>query len=201
VAEVRQLRIDTGGELRAFLHLAQERFQQHLQAPINPPPPPPIQLLSIEPREVISHEPTAILIRGHHLPAEVQVLFGTASPPTAPVCRPVDGEVDVTTPTGLVGDIEVMVQAADNPANKASLSLRFVQREVPRPYCQHIDRHLLKARREQLKLTQKQVADQVGTQQPYLSQLETGKWTKAPDEVYVRLAKVYGTPLSAFLQR
>ena len=63
-----------------------------------------------------------------------------------------------------------------------------------------VDPQRLKERREHLSLTQKQVAERVGTQQPYISQLERGKWKNAPDDIYVRVAEMYGMPLSQFLK-
>jgi DNA-binding XRE family transcriptional regulator len=199
--EVRQMRIDSGGELRTFLQLAQQGLERRLNAPPKPPPRETIRLTAIEPREVMSHEPTAVLIQGENLPAEVRVLFAGQTVLAQPVCRPAEGQIDATTPTGLVGDVEVRVEARDDPDNAACLLLRFVEREVPRPYCRHIDRRRLKARREELKLTQKDVAQQVGSLQPYISRLETGRWTDAPDELFVRLAEVYGLPLSQLLKR
>jgi transcriptional regulator with XRE-family HTH domain len=198
-AEVRQMRIDTGGELRAFLPRAQEEFDKRLSSPRKPPPRPPIRLASIEPREVMSHEATAVLIRGENLPAEVWVLFGGHPVETPPVCRPAAGEIDVTTPVGLIGDVDLRVEAADDPGNGDCVVLRFMERQVPRPYHRHINRHRLAAWRERRKLTQKEVAERIGSKQPYISALETGKRTDALDEVYVRLAEVYGVPLSSFL--
>jgi hypothetical protein len=200
VEELRRLRIDTGGELRAFLQRAQGVFEKRLSSPVRPLIRPPLHLTSVEPREVISHEPTVLLIRGENIPNEVKVFFDGQPAPPEPVCRPGVGEIDVTTPTELVGDIEVRVEAADDPKNRGSLTLRFVKREVPRPYCKHIDRQKLRACREQLKLTQKDAAEMVGTKQPYISKLETGRWSDAPDDLYARLAESYGFPLSYFLK-
>jgi transcriptional regulator with XRE-family HTH domain len=140
-----------------------------------------------------------VLIRGEHLPADVRVLFAGKPTTGAVVCRPVVGEVDVTTPVGLVGDVEVRVEARDDPSNGAALVLRFMEREVPRPYHRHISGQRLRVRREALGLTQKQVAERTGSKQPYISALERNKWAGAPDELYVRLAEVYGMPLSSFL--
>jgi hypothetical protein len=211
--EVRRMRIDSAGELRAFLQLAQREFEQRLTRPAKPSPRASIQLTSIEPREVISHEPTAVLIRGENFPADVRVTFAGQPSPSQPVCRPAVGEVDVTTPTGLIGDVEVCVEAADAAENASSLKLRFVEREVPRPYRQHIDGQRLRARRLECRLTQKDVADRVQSLQPkipqlqrvkdwqpYISRVENERWDDAPDELYVRLAEVYEKPLSYFLR-
>jgi hypothetical protein len=210
--EVRQMRIDTGGELRAFLHRAQQEFEQRLTAPPKPPLL-TIHLTSIEPREVMSHEETPVLIRGENLPAEVQVLFAGQPASALPVCRPSLGEIDATTPVGLVGDVEVQVKAADDPGNGGTLMLRFMEREVPRPYREHIAGERLKARRLELGLNQKEVAERLQSShpdisqlsrakgwQPYISKLEKEAWQKAPDQVYVWLAEVYGMPLSSFLK-
>jgi hypothetical protein len=201
IEEIRQMRIDTGGELRNFLQRAQQEFERRLASPPKPPQHLMMRLTTLEPREVMSHEPTAVLIQGENFPAEVRVLFAGQPAPMQPVCRPGVGQIDVTTPTGLVDDVEVRVEAMDDPNNAACLILRFVEREVPRPYCRHVDRGRLKARREELKLKQKEVAQQVGSLQPHISRLETGKWADAPDELFVRLAERYGVPLSHFLKR
>lgn len=149
----------------------------------------------------MSHEPTAVLVRAENLPAEVRVLFAGQPALTPPVCRPNAGEIDVTTPVGLVGDVEVRIEAADDQGNADAAVLRFTERQVPRPYHQHLDRQRLRARREQLGLKQKDVAELVGSKQPYISSLETGKWADAPDELYARLAEVYRMPLSSFLKQ
>jgi hypothetical protein len=199
--EVRQMRIDTGGELRTFLQRVQAEFERRLKPPPKPPPPLTLRLTSIEPREVMSYEPTAVLIRGENFPADVRVLFAGQPAPVQPVCRPDAGEIDVTTPTGMVGDIEVRVEAEDAADNAASLSLWFLEREVPRPYRQYLDGQRLRARREELRLTQQQVAERVGSLQQYISRLERGKLPNAPDDLYARVTQVYGVPLSHFLKR
>jgi hypothetical protein len=149
----------------------------------------------------MSHEATAVVISGSDLPADVQVLFSGQAVATPITCRPKDGEIDVTTPVGLLGDVEVRVQATDEPQNYACLTLRFETRQLPRPYCMHIDRLRLKARREAIPMTQKAVGDKVGCSQSKISNLETGRWTNAPDDLYERLADLYGQPLSAFLKQ
>jgi hypothetical protein len=199
--EVRRMRIDANGELRAFLQRAQQEFESRLNSPQPPPPRPRIRLAGVEPREVMSHEATAVLIRGENLPAEVRVLFAGQPAETPPVCRPAAGEIDLTTPVGLVGDVEVRVEAADDAGNGDGVVLRFMERQVPRPYHKHIDVQRLRARREQLGLTQKQVADRVGSFQPYISRLEREKWLDAPDDLFVLLAEVYGVPLSSFVKQ
>jgi hypothetical protein len=211
--EVRQMRIDTGGELRAFLQHARQEFEARLNSRCPPPPPPQIRLNGVEPREVMSHEGTAVLIRGENLPDEVRVLFASQVAETPPVCRPATGEVDVTTPVGLVGDVEVRVEAAEDSGNGDTLVLRFMEREPPRPYRDHIDGRRLAARREQLGLKQKEVGNQlvvahpeisqisrVKDWQPYISRVENETWEKAPDDLYLWLAELYGMPLSSFLK-
>jgi hypothetical protein len=200
VAEIRQMRIDTGGELRAFLHRAQQEFEKRLRSPCPPPPRPRIRVTGIEPREVMSHEATAVLIRGENLPADMRVLFAGQPAGMPPVCRPATGEIDATTPVGLVGDVDVRVEAADDPGNGETVKLRFMVREVPRPYHRHLDPQRLRTRREQMGLTQKQVAERVGSFQPHISKLERGKWP-APDDLFVRLAEVYRLPLSSFVKQ
>ena len=94
--EMSRMRIDTGGELRAFLQRAQGEFDRRLASPVKPQRK-PIRLTGIEPREVMSREPTAVLIRGENFPPDAQVLFGGEPSPTPSVCRPDAGEIDVIT--------------------------------------------------------------------------------------------------------
>jgi hypothetical protein len=214
--EVHQILLDSGGELRAFLQRAQQEFESQLSSPMSPrtQPRPRIHLACVEPREVMSHEATAVLIRGENLPADVRVLFGGQEIQTPHVCRPEAGEIDVTSPVGLVGDVEVRVEAVDEPGDGDCLILLFMERQVPRPYRQHIDSQRLKDRRLELKLSQKDVANRlldshpeisklsrVKDWQPYVSRVENGTWRTAPDDLYVWLAELYGRPLSSFAKQ
>lgn len=196
-AEIRHFRIDVGGEPRPFL----QRLQQEFDRRVNGTPPRPkraIQLHAIEPREVVAHEPTPLLIRGTDFPVDVRVLFDGQPAATPPVCRPAAGEIDVTTPTELEGEIELRVEAAEDPNNGVSLPLRFIAKPPARPYCRSIDRQRLKARREECGLTQQAVAERVGFSPAYISHVETGRRTNAADDLYVRLAELYDKPLSYF---
>ncbi len=194
-AEIRRFRIDLGGEPRPFLQFVQQEYDRRVHIQRQPRP---IQLHAIKPREVVAHEPTPLLIRGENFPAEVRVLFNGQPAPTPPICRPADGEIDVTTPTELEGEVEVRVEATADAENGASLRLHFLARPVPRPYARSLDRQKLKDRRLELKLTQATVAERVGTLQPYISLLERGKWAKAPDNLFFDLAELYEKPLSYF---
>jgi DNA-binding XRE family transcriptional regulator len=195
-AEIRRFRIDMGGEPRPFLQLVQQEYDRRVVH--RPKQPRPIELHDIKPREVVAHEPTPLLIRGDNFPAEVRVLFNGQPAPTPPICRPADGEIDVTTPTELHGEIEVRVEETADAENGASLPLRFLARPLPRPYARSIDPLKLRDRRVELHLTQAKVAERVGTLQPYISRLETGKWANAPDDLFVNLAELYDKPLSYF---
>ncbi len=198
--EVRKMRIDAGSELRGCLQRAQEEFEKRLDSRCPRTLPLRIQLTEVEPREVVSHETSAVLICGKNLPADVRVLFNGQPVEMPPVCRPATGEIDVTTPAGLVGDVEVRVEAADDPNNSDSVQLHFMQRPVPLPYCEHIDPQKLKDRRRELGLTQKQAGDWVGKKPWEIGKLERAEWKDAPDELYARLAQVYEAPLSSFLK-
>ena len=227
-AEIRQMRIETGGELRGFLQRAQQDFDRKVSLLSSenqgdegtlitlPPPPPPrqIKLTGIEPREVMSHEETPVLIRGENFPQDVRVLFAGKAADNPPTCRPDAGEIDVTTPVGHVGDVEIRVEAADDAGNGDFLLLRFMERPVPRPYRLHIDGQRLRARRQELSMTQREAADRVRSLksdiselqrvknwQPYICRVEAESWNNAPDELYVRLAELYGKPLSSFLRQ
>lgn len=67
---------------------------------------------------------------------------------------------------------------------------------VPRPLREHIDG--MKLREQRGKLTQKEVASQVGLTQPQISAIELNK--EKADDRYEALAKFYGVPLSSLLK-
>ena len=201
-AEIRSIRIETGGEPRGFL----QRLQQEYEGRVNGAcvserwrgDERKIRINAIEPREVVAPEQRPLLVRGENFPADVRIFFAGRPAPTPPICRPEVGEIDVTPPADLEGDIEVRVEAANDASNGASLLLRFLAQSLPRPYCRCIDPQQLKIRRLELDLTQTSVAERVGTRQQYISRLERGDWAKVPDDLYVRLAELYDRPLSYF---
>jgi hypothetical protein len=198
--DIQQMRTDTNSELRTFLIRAAQRYAEWIQTPWEPPKRLPIRLTSIDPCKVRSLEPKPILLQGENFPADVQVFFAGQQAERV-TCRPEQGQIDVTTPTGLKGEVEVRVQAADDAGNAACLPIFFQEREeVPKPYHQHIDRKLLKERRQQLKLTQRQVEKQLGKSASFLTALETGR-SKPGDDIFDKLAQIYQRPLEEFRKK
>ena len=191
-----------GEELGAFLQNANQRYSELLQ-PVAPPAC-PIRLSSLEPEEVISHESTPILIKGEKLPFEVRVSFDGHPSPSPAVCRPDLGEIDVTTLPNLLHeneetrDVEVKVQDPAHPENVASLNLRVISSEVPRPFRKYLDGKRLQEVRKEKGWSQAKVAAEIGTYQVRISQLENENWSTATDDIYVELAKLYKRPLSYF---
>lgn len=135
-------------------------------------------------------------ITGVQLPQFVEVLFnGNVACPAS--CDPVMGKISVRTPIGLLGDVPVLVRDASNQCNAHEILLRFNQRELPRPYHEHISRELLRERRVSHNLNQTQVAEALRQRLPDLkvsqrtiSAYELGKMNPS-DEVIIALAKVY----------
>jgi hypothetical protein len=107
----------------------------------------------------------------------------------------------------LNGEVKVRVQAADDPSNAAVITLFFVEREVPSPHHRHIDRKLLRQRRTELGLIQKTVGDQlakpaafIDKSAAFVAKIESGQ-CHPPDDVFRKLARIYGQPLAAFLKK
>jgi DNA-binding XRE family transcriptional regulator len=192
--EVRRLRKEAVGELRVFLRLAQQQFEKLLDKPIATPR---IELVRIDPSEVLSSDPTPVVIRGRHLPSIVDVRFGN-NPPIQVPTQPQNGQVEVVTPMGLSGEHPVEVRSPNDPGNSATITIRFNVDAVRRPYREHVDGLKLREEREKLGYSQQQVGDKVGATQAQISNLERGKWKGAPDDMFVKLAKLYRRPLSDF---
>jgi DNA-binding XRE family transcriptional regulator len=192
--EVNQLRRAANSELRPFLRLLQDRYAQ-LIAP--PPPPTPI-ITAILPEQVPPHQPNAVRIQGSHFRPEVKVFL--AGHPILPVTYHADAGstevIEITTPLGLLGDIEVRVQAVDDPQRFATATLRFVD-SFPRPYYKYVDRQKMKDRRTVMGLNQTQLGAQVGVNQTRISQFERNKWNP-PDDVIERMAAVLGGCVADF---
>ena len=206
--QIQKFRIDTGGEPRPFLQSLNAFFERWLDG--QPSPTKPLVLTSVSPQEVPSDEPTPLLLKGEHLPLNVVVTFdGTPSPQPA-VCRPGNGEIDVTPPTGLVGDVTVAVQAAENADNNATITLRFTREPEPmKPYWKVLDAGKFKSCRVDLMtnfrtterpFTQAWVAEQVGLTPSQLGRLENNRWLDAEDDLYEKFADLYGRPLRDFLK-
>ncbi len=200
-SSIEEMRLQANSEIRSFLHLAQLQYEELLQSELGIDTSPPIEITQITPSIVVSHEPTPILIRANNLPSDVEVHFGeTMAAPESIACRTEDGEIDVTTPTGLKGEIKVLVLSADNPQNQSSATLSFSERQIPKPYAKHVDRSLLRQRRNELDLSQKDVGEMLGLPQTTVSAIERGK-RHPEDEVFVKMAEIYKKPLSDFIPK
>jgi DNA-binding XRE family transcriptional regulator len=225
-SDILQMRHDAGLELRGFLRRAGERYNELLQVTslpthLDPAPSltqigngprsqpfvrltPPIVLTGINPIEVLDHEPCLIVLSGQNFPDDVEVYFNQQQ--VEPVtCRPDQGQIEVTTQIERVlnvsyVEVDVRVQACNNPANSAAITLFVVGCEVPRPYHQHIDRQLLRQRRNDVRLTQTEVGMQLGRSQSYIAQLEGGR-NQPSDEIFIALARLYRRPLAAFMRQ
>ncbi len=197
--EIRKLRIDSDGELRIFLSFLQVRYGELLDGTDGRSPTPVLELIHIEPSEVVSNEPTALLIRAKHLPPEVEVFFAGA-PAQRAVCRPKQGEIDVTTPVGLLGEVEVRVQQVGVAENGSSGKVRFLRRELRSPYHKSIDRSLFRLHRQEMGKTQLWVAQKLGYKSAYkVTVFETGTWEKPDDDFIIKLSKLYERELISFV--
>jgi DNA-binding XRE family transcriptional regulator len=185
--EVRQLRIEANSELRPFLRLLQDRYAQS----IAPPPPPAPVITAILPAQVPPHEPKAVRIEGRHFRPEVTVfLAGRAMSPVT--YHPNEGStevIEITTPVGLLGEVEVRVQA-DDSRRFATAKLRFVD-SPPRPYAQYVDREKIRTRRMEMGMNQTQLGGRVGVTQTNISRFELNRWSP-PDEVIERIVTALG---------
>jgi hypothetical protein len=199
--DISRLRRDAGGELRTFLRLAQRRYEELIEQPLSTPP---LQLLRLEPAEVMSTDPTPVVIHGRHLPSLVEVSFagGQAVQLSS---QPAQGTIEVTSPVGLRGDVTVEVREAGNPDNRGTLVVLFKDRinevRVPKPYYAHIDPQRLRKKRLELKLKQVWVAGQLKYNNANISNYELGKWKAPPDDLLEGMARLYGCPLSDFLRQ
>jgi DNA-binding XRE family transcriptional regulator len=195
VEEVSQLRRDANSELRPFLRLLQDRYAQL----IAPSPPPAPVITAILPGQVPPDEPKAVRIQGNHFRPEVSVSL--AGRPITPVTyHPNEGStevIEITTPVGFLGEVEVRVQAVDDSRRFATTKLLFVD-PPPRPYSQYVDRQKMRQRRsDELKLNQTQLGDLVGVNQARISAFERGKWHPS-DDFIERLAQALGCTIADF---
>jgi hypothetical protein len=194
-ATVHQLRTEANSEVRPFLRLLQDRYAQL----IAPQPPPAPVITAVLPAKVPSHEAKAVRIQGRHFRPEVAVLL--ANHKIIPVTyHPNEGSTEVleiTTPVGLLGEVEVRVQAADDSQRFATVKLRF-EDPVPRPYAQHLDRQKFRRRREEMGLWQIDVARKVdGLTARSISDFEVNHWNP-PDEIIELIATALGRSVADF---
>jgi DNA-binding XRE family transcriptional regulator len=192
--EVRRLRIEAGSGLRDLLRLLNDRYAQ-LIAP--PRPPAPI-ITTITPAQVPPHEPKAVRIQGRHFRPEVTVFL--AGRPITPITyHPNEGStevIEIITPVGLLGEIEVRVQAVNDSQRFATAKLRFVD-SLPRPYALHVDRDKIRNRRVTMNLSQTQLGAEAGVNQTNISRFERNRWNP-PDEIIERIAAALGGTVTDF---
>jgi DNA-binding XRE family transcriptional regulator len=188
--EVRDLRIEANSDLRDFLRLLQDRYAKF----IAPSPPPAPLITAVLPAEVPPDEPNAVRIQGKHFRPEVTVCL--AGRPITPVTyHPNQGStevIEITTPVGLLGEVEVRVQAADDSQRFATTKLRFVD-APPRPYAQYVDREKIRRRRLKQGLNQTQLGAHVGVSQTKISQFERNQWHPSDDTIERIVAALGGT--------
>jgi len=194
---IRELLGLTNGEVREFLRFAEQEFQKLVITP--PRLPQPFTLTQIEPSAVLSHERTAILIRGENLPENVRVAFGEL-PAVDAVCRPAEGEIEATAPAGLRGDVQVRVEDAADAENWAIIALRYADRTPSKPYCNSLSGAKFRKQRLALGLIQKEVAKRIGVHVNTIGNIERETLSGRADENYEKLAKCYEKPLHFFLR-
>jgi hypothetical protein len=189
-----ELRVEANSELRPFLRLLQDRYVKL----ITPAPLPAPVITAVLPMQVPPHEPTALRIKGRHFRPEVGVFL--AGRPITPVTyHPNEGSmevIEVTTPVGLLGEVEVRVQAADDPSRFATANLRFTD-SLPRPYARHIDRGKMKKRRKEMGLIQLAIGTQVGLTAKKISDFELDRWNPS-DDIIERIVSALGGTLADF---
>jgi DNA-binding XRE family transcriptional regulator len=192
--DVRHLRHEANSDLRDFLRLLQDRYAKL----IAPSPSPAPVITAVLPAEVPPDEPNAVRIQGKHFRPEVTVCL--AGRPITPVTyHPNQGStevIEITTPVGLLGEVEVRVQAADDSQRFATAKLRFVD-APPRPYAQNVDREKIRMRRMKQGLNQTQLGAHVGVSQTKISQFERNKWHPS-DEAIERIVAALGGTVAEF---
>jgi DNA-binding XRE family transcriptional regulator len=192
--EVRQRRMEANSELRPFLRLLQDRYAKMIAPSLSPAP----VITAVLPAQVPPHEPKAVRIEGRHLRPEVNVFLG-GRPITPVTYHPNEGStevIEITTPAGLLGEVELRVQATDDSQRFATTKLRFVD-PLPRPYAQHVDREKVRKRRTELGLNQTQLGARVGVNQTNISRFERDKWDP-PDEVIHQIVVALGGSVADF---
>jgi hypothetical protein len=194
VEEVHQLRIDANSELRPFLRLLQDRYERRIAVFRVPAP----LISAILPEQVPPHEPTVVQIQGNHFQPEVLV-FLNGRPITPVLPQPNEGStevIEITTPIGLLGEVEVRVQAADDPQRFATAKLLFVD-PPPRPYAQHVDREKIKKRRLELGMSPGGLGAEAGVSGGWLGRFERNSWNPS-DDVIERIVSALGGTVADF---
>lgn len=194
--EIAELRRESHGELRAFLQLMRDRLLQRLAGvPYQKRQLPPIQLTKIEPNWAIHNDRKPVVIHATNLPRQVKVFFGKIEAEKVN-CQADNGEIHMVAPESRHGPVQVRVMAADDSDERETfIRFQFAEREPLRPYSKTISRQKLQRARNDLGLTQAEVARQIGYSSGYMSQLENGR-NNPPDRVFEQLAEIYQVPLS-----
>jgi hypothetical protein len=188
--EVRRIRIEASSDLRDFLRLLQKSYEER----IAPPPSPAPIITAIFPARVPPHEPTAVRIHGSHFRPEVTVfLAGRLISPV--IYHPNEGSmevIEITTPVGLLGEVEVRVQAADDAQRFATTKLQFVD-PPPRPYAQYVDREKIRKRRTELGKSARTLGAEAGVTGPWIGRFEHNTWNPSDDVIERIVAALGGT--------
>lgn len=195
--EIYQLRKDADGSLRTFLEKVRAAYLEKLDCVVNSPPS-AARLHSLFPVEALSHEPTRVTIRGERLPLAVEVYFGEA-PAQHITTHPEKGTIEVTTPTGITGSVEVRVVNADSKQELGRLEFTFLEQRLP-PLCDRVDRKKLRDRREALKLSQTLVAQKLNTYQQRIGKFERGQ-AGLDDHELETMAQLYGQSIRDYIKR
>ncbi len=171
---------------------------------LSPPSPSLIQITRVEPQVIVVNQRVLLRIHGEHLPGEVDLYIG-GTHFGMNAYRLHGDRVEMHYQPRQSGEFPIEIRDAYNKENRAT-ALLFVEsaaEEKPkaqRPYAKSLDRQLLRNKREELGLTQKEVAQKIGKYASYVSELERD-YNKPDDEVFEALCQLYGESVDAFIKQ
>jgi hypothetical protein len=109
------------------------------------------------------------------------------------------GEIEVTIPCGLAGDVTLRIASVHQSVNAVEVPVRV--RQLPRPLKQWVDGAKVQNRLDELGLQLKKTANQIGFPSYHkLKKLMAEELEDAPDELYEKLSVVLETPLHRLLK-
>ncbi len=196
--QIQKIRVQTGGELRKFLRELYDQMPKTMKESLTLVERPQLSITKINPCEVFSYEPTPVCITAVNVPEEIEVFLDGK-----PIEFRLDTQssaIEITTPTYLVGSRTVRIQECGQAKNASEINLYFREREIPLPYCQHIDGVKIQQQRKKYGKTQKEVAERLQISVSQLSRIENNRWSSAPDHLYAALADLLAIPLSLLVR-
>ncbi len=188
---IQQILTKSNRELRTFLYEAQDGFEKLLK------PEEAIEVVKVQPDEVWCDEETKIMIGFKNTPPSVRVFIEQKELPTSSRGQP--GEIEVTIPCGLAGDVTLRIASVHQSVNAVEVPVRV--RQLPRPLKQWVDGAKVQNRLDELGLQLKKTANQIGFPSYHkLKKLMAEELEDAPDELYEKLSVVLETPLHRLLK-